>query len=73
VRPTVNTFDVFDTLIARRCVESHGVLARLEEQACLIKALTGRVGADPHLPAIYTGHREADEAYVREIFAAHGE
>jgi hypothetical protein len=44
-----------------------GVLAEV------IKALALRVCADPQLHAIYAGHREHDEAYVREIFATGGE
>jgi hypothetical protein len=45
----VNSFDVFDTLIARRSVEPHRVLRRLEAQTCLSGLAEARLAADRHL------------------------
>src|SRR5262245_10273940 len=47
----VNSFDVFDTLIARRSVESQRVLHRLEAQTGLSGLAEVRLAADRHLGA----------------------
>src|SRR5262245_51649047 len=45
----VNSFDVFDTLIARRCVEPHRVFDRLEALAGLPGLAAARITADRRL------------------------
>lgn len=50
----VNSFDVFDTLIARRCVEPHGVLDKLEAQSGVPGLAAARLAADRALGA--SGH-----------------
>jgi hypothetical protein len=47
----VNGFDVFDTLIARRSVEPHRVLRRLEAHTGLMGLAAARLAADRHLGA----------------------
>jgi hypothetical protein len=50
--PTINTFDVFDTLIARRCVEPRRVLEELETRANRPGLAQARLAADRALGAL---------------------
>src|SRR5205807_1750891 len=47
----INSFDVFDTLIARRSVDPRQVLSKLEVRAGLPGLASARVSADQHLGA----------------------
>jgi hypothetical protein len=49
---TINSFDVFDTLIARRCVEPHAVLDRLEQASGYRGLAEARLQADRNLGAL---------------------
>jgi hypothetical protein len=46
---TLKSFDVFDTLLARRCIEPRGVLDRLEQETGLPGLADARVQADREL------------------------
>ncbi|TRL43004.1 hypothetical protein [Rhizobium straminoryzae] len=48
-RPLVRTFDVFDTLIARRCIEPSGVFAIIEERSGLKGFAAARRKAEAHV------------------------
>lgn len=48
-RPSINTFDVFDTLIARRCIEPHAIFEMVAAQAKIENFVAARIEAEARL------------------------
>ncbi|WP_377298443.1 hypothetical protein [Rhizobium sp. SGZ-381] len=60
-RPLVRTFDVFDTLIARRCIEPAGIFALIEERSGLKGFAAARRKAEANVLA---GPHDLDVIYA---------
>src|ERR1700734_1183957 len=58
--PTINSFDVFDTLIARRGFEPRSVLDKLEARTRLPNLAAARTAADRNLWALEKPYSLAD-------------
>jgi len=55
MRRLIHSFDVFDTLIARRSVEPRQILKKLEARS------------ESRLSSIYASHQAADMAYLQSV------
>jgi hypothetical protein len=79
-RPTVRSFDLFDTLVARRCFEPHAVLREVERRAARPGFAADRIAAEAKLHGapytlddIYrhlvqdTGISDADAGRLRDL------
>ena len=71
-RPAVNTFDVFDTLIARRCIDPVGVFHAIAERSGLGNFVAARLAAER---AVAHGPYDLATIYatLAEMFGLSGE